>query len=154
MSLNFVINTGKYSIITWIGMESKKGWEKTCVCLKRTQRKKLKRSMQTTYLSLVGGSDTTTHHIFRICPAPPATHGWRIFPLLWPFPSWKATLKKSMRKKKYKKNNIYIYIYYNLPHPSDSIKTWPFLHKLINSKNDIVICQSVPSRCVPKKPPG
>ena len=47
--------------------------------------------------------------------------------------------------------NIYIY---NLPHPSDSIKTWPFLHKLINSKNDIVICQSVPSRCVPKKPPG
>ena len=106
MSLNFVINTGKYSIITWIGMEFKKGWEKTCVCLKRTQRKKLKRSTQTTYLSLVGGSDTTTHHIFRICPAPPATHGWRIFPLLWPFPSWKATLKKSMRKK----NTKYIYI--------------------------------------------
>ena len=89
-------------------MEFKKGWEKTCVCLKRTQRKKLKRSTQTTYLRLVGGSDTTTHRIFRICPAPPATHGWRIFPLLWPFPSWKATLKKSMRKKNTKSGLFYI----------------------------------------------
>ena len=54
---------------------SRQGREETCVCLKRTQRNRLKRSTQTTCLSLVGGSDTTTHHIFRICPAPLAMHG-------------------------------------------------------------------------------
>ena len=97
-----VVNVGKY--YTWIGMEFKtrRRETETCVCLKRTQRKKLKRSTRTTYLSLVGGSDTTTHHIFRICPAPLAIDGCGISLLLLPFASRKTTLEKSMRKK-YKK---------------------------------------------------
>ena len=156
MSLNFVINTGKYSIITWIGMEFKKGWEKTCVCLKRTQRKKLKRSTQTTYLSLVGGSDTTTHRIFRICPAPPATHGWRIFPLLWPFPSWKATLKKSMRKKIYKKIKCIIYYIYIIIFCilRTALKHGLFYVNSSTQRTTLWFANLSQAAVSPKKPPG
>ena len=109
------LNCGKCRRIfhTWIGMEFKTRTRETetCVCLKRTQRKKLKRSTQTTYLSLVGGSDTTTHHIFRICPAPLAIDGCGISLLLLPFASRKTTLVKSMRKKNTKKYLIYKIIF-------------------------------------------
>ena len=104
---------------------SRQGREETCVCLKRTQRNKLTRSTQTTCLSLVSGSDTTTHHIFRICPAPLAMHGCLRSLHCLPKTHAKNKCKNSASKRTALQHALF------------------FEHKknLINSKNDIMICQ-------------